>query len=66
MTCRWSTHWFRVEVEIPSDWVGDEVRFQWESGSEALVWIDGCPIQVYYLPHEFVKLLFVIVNTGSY
>ena len=43
---RWTTHWFKVEIELPPDWVGEEVRFRWNSNSEALIWIDGKPIQV--------------------
>ncbi|XP_035663488.1 alpha-mannosidase 2C1-like [Branchiostoma floridae] len=41
----WSTHWFKVELDIPKDWEGSEVRFIWDSGSEAMVWQDGEPIQ---------------------
>ena len=43
---RWATHWFRIDVQVPKEWVGSEVRLRWNSGSEALVWIDGCPKQV--------------------
>ncbi|CAG5119019.1 unnamed protein product [Candidula unifasciata] len=41
----WSTHWFRLEVVIPSKWVGKEVHLLWNSGSEALVWCHGEPRQ---------------------
>ncbi|CAH1250253.1 MAN2C1 [Branchiostoma lanceolatum] len=41
----WSTHWFKVELDISKDWEGSEVRFIWDSGSEAMVWQDGEPIQ---------------------
>ena len=41
----WSTHWFRVEIEIPQDWAGKEVHFLWDSCSEAQVWEDGKPMQ---------------------
>jgi alpha-mannosidase len=41
----WSTHWFRVEAEIPAEWEGKEVHFLWDSSSEACVWIDGKPRQ---------------------
>nr|XP_027214752.1 alpha-mannosidase 2C1-like [Penaeus vannamei] len=34
----WTTHWFKVEYEIPEEWVGCEVRFRWATGSEATVW----------------------------
>lgn len=41
----WSTHWFRVGIEIPAGWTGREVHFLWDSTSEAEVWIDGRPMQ---------------------
>ncbi|MAT43047.1 MAG: hypothetical protein CL609_11940 [Anaerolineaceae bacterium] len=41
----WSTHWFRVEGFIPSDWQDQEVHFLWDSSSEACVWMDGKPLQ---------------------
>ena len=41
----WSTHWFRVELTIPPDWVGQEVHFLWDSSSEATIWLDGEPRQ---------------------
>lgn len=44
---RWATHWFRVDMQVPDDWVGSDVRLRWNSGSEALVWLDGKPIQVH-------------------
>ncbi|XP_064614713.1 alpha-mannosidase 2C1-like [Liolophura sinensis] len=34
----WSTHWFRVQIEIPAKWEGKEVHLLWNSHSEALVW----------------------------
>lgn len=42
----WSTHWFRVEYEIPAEWKGEEVHLVWDSGTEAMVWKDGAPLQV--------------------
>ncbi|XP_067676864.1 alpha-mannosidase 2C1-like isoform X2 [Haliotis asinina] len=41
----WSTHWFRLEMEVPADWEGEEVRLIWNSHTEALVWVDGKPVQ---------------------
>lgn len=41
----WSTHWFRVEIEIPSAWAGKEVHFLWDSASEAEVYENGSPLQ---------------------
>lgn len=41
----WATHWFQVSVNVPADWVGEQVRLRWNSSSEALVWVDGKPRQ---------------------
>jgi alpha-mannosidase len=41
----WSTHWVRVDIEIPEDWGGHEVHFLWDSSSEACIWQDGQPMQ---------------------
>jgi alpha-mannosidase len=41
----WSTHWFRVEIQVPSAWAGKEVHFLWDSSSEGEVWEDGRPMQ---------------------
>jgi alpha-mannosidase len=41
----WSTHWVRIEIEIPHHWAGREVHFLWDSNSEACVWQDGQPQQ---------------------
>ncbi len=41
----WSTHWFKVDVEIPAAWAGQEVHLIWDSSSEACVWRDGQPMR---------------------
>lgn len=44
----WSTHWFRVEITIPSSegWGGEEVVLRWQTGCEALIWSSsGVPLQ---------------------
>ncbi|XP_065828703.1 alpha-mannosidase 2C1-like isoform X2 [Oscarella lobularis] len=41
----WTTHWFKIRCRIPDDWKGEEVRLRWDSGSEAMIWIDGEPVQ---------------------
>uniref|UniRef100_A0A0B7AQ44 Uncharacterized protein n=1 Tax=Arion vulgaris TaxID=1028688 RepID=A0A0B7AQ44_9EUPU len=41
----WSTHWFKLEVVIPSTWIGQEVHLLWNSATEALVWLNGEPRQ---------------------
>lgn len=41
----WSTHWFRVNFEVPSHWKGT-VHLRWDSTSEACVFSDdGLPLQ---------------------
>ncbi|XP_076466498.1 alpha-mannosidase 2C1-like [Babylonia areolata] len=54
----WSTHWFRVEMDVPEDWVGQEVRLRWNSSTEALVWVDGQPRQG--LSSESSRLDFIL------
>ena len=46
MLFRWSTHWFRVDIQIPRKWIGQEVRLLWDCDAECLVWRDGKPMQV--------------------
>ena len=41
----WSTHWFRLALEIPRAWQGQEVHLLWDSASEGCVWQDGAPLQ---------------------
>ncbi|MCL5994751.1 MAG: alpha-mannosidase [Chloroflexi bacterium] len=41
----WSTHGFKVDIEIPQNWKGHEVHLLWDSSSEACVWEDGQPLQ---------------------
>ncbi|XP_032228742.2 alpha-mannosidase 2C1 isoform X2 [Nematostella vectensis] len=41
----WSTHWFKVTIDVPSEWAEKEVHLRWNSGSEAMVWKDGKPLQ---------------------
>jgi len=43
---RWSTHWFKLELEIPDSWIGEEVRLIWDAMTEAMVWKNGKPVQV--------------------
>ena len=46
MFIRWATHWFLVDIDLPEEWVGLEVMLKWNSGSEAMVWVNGQPKQV--------------------
>jgi len=41
----WSTHWVKVEYQVPESWQGKEVHFLWDSMCEGEVWIDGKPMQ---------------------
>jgi len=41
----WSTHWFKVVIDIPEEWRGEQVHFRWNSASEAMVWYEGKPRQ---------------------
>ncbi len=41
----WSTHWFRLDFSLPSEWKDQEVHLLWDSSSEATVWLDGEPLQ---------------------
>lgn len=34
----WSTHWFKVEFEVPEAWAGREVRLDWFSHCEVTLW----------------------------
>jgi len=42
---RWSTHWVKVDGQIPAEWAGREVHFLWDSNSEGCVWENGQPQQ---------------------
>ncbi len=41
----WSTHWFKVEIEVPKAWRGKEAHLLWDSVSEGLIYVDGKPVQ---------------------
>ncbi|XP_005089580.1 alpha-mannosidase 2C1 [Aplysia californica] len=41
----WSTHWFALTISIPPAWKGKEVHLLWNSLSEALVFVQGEPMQ---------------------
>ena len=43
---RWSSHWFKIDLQIPAAWRGREVHLRFQSASEALVWsAEGKPLQ---------------------
>ncbi|XP_053742227.1 alpha-mannosidase 2C1 isoform X1 [Synchiropus splendidus] len=41
----WWTCWFKVSMNIPATWRGQEVHLLWESDGEAMVWREGEPVQ---------------------
>ncbi|XP_054706199.1 LOW QUALITY PROTEIN: alpha-mannosidase 2C1-like [Uloborus diversus] len=42
----WTTHWFKVRVDIPESWLGKEVHLRWHAGCESMLWTsDGIPLQ---------------------
>ncbi len=41
----WSTHWFRVNLEIPHEWQGQEVHLLWDMAGESCLWQEGVPLQ---------------------
>src|SRR6185437_12708245 len=41
----WATYWAQVTVRIPAAWAGSRVDLYWDSRSEALLWLDGRPVQ---------------------
>ncbi len=52
-----ATFWFRVELEVPASWRGHRVDFAWCSNSEALLWMDGCPVQGFNPGRNTAKLI---------
>lgn len=44
----WSTHWFKIEIQVPDKWIQEkrEVHFIWNSEGEAMIYNDqGKPLQ---------------------
>jgi alpha-mannosidase len=41
----WSTHWFKVDIDVPAAWRGKEVHLLWDSISEGMIYLDGKPAQ---------------------
>ncbi|KAF2836234.1 glycoside hydrolase family 38 protein [Patellaria atrata CBS 101060] len=42
----WSTHWFRIQLRVPSDLKDKEhLEFHWDANNEGLIWTeDGVPV----------------------
>eukprot|EP01080_Neovahlkampfia_damariscottae_P006740 gene6740-10905_t len=44
----WSTHWFKISIEIPTEWKNLCVQLQWDSDSEALLYdTEGKTLQAF-------------------
>jgi alpha-mannosidase len=41
----WSTHWFKVDIDVPAAWRGKEVHLLWDSVSEGQIYVDGQAVQ---------------------
>jgi len=41
----WSTHWVKVQAQIPDEWHGQEIHLLWDSASEACIWQNGISLQ---------------------
>lgn len=41
----WATFWVRGTATVPEQWAGRRVDLLWDSGSEAMLWLDGRPSQ---------------------
>lgn len=41
----WSTHWFKVDIDVPAAWRGKEVHLLWDSVSEGQIYLDGKAVQ---------------------
>ena len=37
----WATHWFLMEIHVPSDWAGEQVALIWDGDNEGLLWSEG-------------------------
>ncbi|KAJ1549340.1 Alpha-mannosidase 2C1 [Nowakowskiella sp. JEL0078] len=55
----WSTHWFKVAVEIPYSFHGDEVYLVFNPDCEALIWsTDGTPLQGIKYHQKFLLYIY--------
>ena len=43
----WSTHWFKVQLQVPSEVLDEEIiELHWEAGTEGMIWTEeGHPLQ---------------------
>ena len=48
----WSTHWVKIEAEVPEGWKRGDIHLLWNSSSEACVWQDGVPLRGLTDPHH--------------
>lgn len=44
----WTTHWFKVTINVPQKWLPNQVLLNWDCGNEGLVYSpDGEPLQAF-------------------
>lgn len=60
----WATAWFRVAGRVPRDFAGRPVALRFSSGTEALLYRDGAPLQGLG-PHHDSVMLFDPANGGE-
>lgn len=43
----WTTHWFRIEIQVPAEWADEEqVIFKWDAGNEGCIYHEDGTIVV--------------------
>ena len=52
----WSTWWFRISARVPEAWAGQVVELDWDSRSEAMLWLDGRSAQGLNIGRRFARL----------
>ncbi len=53
----WSTAWFRIRGQIPTEWSGRSVDLRFSSGTEAAVWFNGVVCGGLDVNHDTVNLV---------
>ncbi|EAL63688.1 hypothetical protein DDB_G0287577 [Dictyostelium discoideum AX4] len=41
----WTNYWFKVTIDVPTDWKDKTIHFIWNSSCEGLIWMNGIAIQ---------------------
>lgn len=52
----WSSWWFRIAAQVPEAWAGQIVELEWDSRSEALLWLDGRSAQGLNIGRRYAQL----------